>query len=178
MKKYFNILLAFTILGILASCNCEGDQSSEADKGEEPHKNAVRPTASTGNFGEVISTDGAREAAELPALLEGKETVEVKLTGNVDAVCQNMGCWMDVSMGDGQIVHVTFQDDKFLLPKDAAGKQTVFEGVATYEEIPVNMLKHLAKDEGKSQEEIDAITEPKMEYTFVARGVILEDNLY
>jgi len=37
------------------------------------------------------------------------------------------------------------------------------------------MLKHLAEDEGKSQEEIDAITEPKMEYTFVAHGVIIEE---
>jgi hypothetical protein len=37
------------------------------------------------------------------------------------------------------------------------------------------MLKHMAEDEGKSQEEIDAITEPKMEYTFVAGGVIIKD---
>jgi hypothetical protein len=84
---------------------------------------------------------------------------------------------MDVDMGNGEIVHVTFKDDGFLLPKNAAGKKAVIEGVAAYEEIPVNMLKHLAEDEGKSQEEIDAITEPKMEYTFVAKGVILEENL-
>jgi hypothetical protein len=31
----------------------------------------------------------------------------------------------------------------------------------------------MAEDEGKTQEEIDAITEPKLEYTFVAKGVIL-----
>jgi hypothetical protein len=83
------------------------------------------------------------------------------------------GCWMDLAMDDDEIIHVTFKDDSFLLPKDAAGKTAIIEGVATYEEIPVDMLKHMAEDEGKTQEEIDAITEPKLEYTFVAKGVIL-----
>jgi hypothetical protein len=31
----------------------------------------------------------------------------------------------------------------------------------------------MAEDEGKSKEEIDAITEPLLEYSFVAKGVIL-----
>ena len=63
-----------------------------------------------------------------------------------------------------------------MLPKDAAGKSTIIEGIGSFEEIPVSMLKHLAEDDGKSQEEIDAITEPKMEYIFVAHGVIIEDK--
>ena len=60
------------------------------------------------------------------------------------------------------------------MPMDAAGKTAVIEGVATYEEIPVKMLKHLAEDAGKTQEEIDAIKEPKKEYTFIANGVIVQ----
>jgi hypothetical protein len=35
------------------------------------------------------------------------------------------------------------------------------------------MLKHLEQDEGKSQEEIDAITEEQKEYKFVATGVLI-----
>ena len=107
-----------------------------------------------------------------------KEEVEVKLVGNVDAVCQMTGCWMDVEIADCETVHVTFKDDKFLMPNDASGKKAIIEGVATFEEIPVDMLKHLAQDEGKTQEEIDAINEPAMEYTFVATGVILEEITY
>ena len=84
------------------------------------------------------------------------------------------GCWMDVDMGNGKIVHVTFKDDGFLIPMDAAGKTAIIEGEATYEDIPVELLKHLAEDDGKTPEEIDAITEPEMEYTFVAKGVILQ----
>lgn len=175
MKRTFNILLTVAIVALFAACNCGGENKQEAEGGHDGHhEGAVKPTASTGNFGASITSDNAMVASDLPLLLADKEEIEVKLVGNVAAVCQMTGCWVDVEIGDGEIVHVTFKDDGFLLPKDAAGKKAVIEGVATYEEISVNMLKHLAEDEGKTQEEIDAITEPAMEYTFVAKGVILQ----
>jgi len=175
MKRTINIILSITIIALLSACNCGGENKQEAEGAHDGHhEGAVKPTTSTGNFGEAITSDNAMEAAMLPALLADKETIDVKLVGDVAAVCQMTGCWMDVEMADGETVHVTFKDDAFLLPKDAAGKKAVIEGVATYEEIPVSMLKHLAEDEGKSQEEIDAINKPEMEYTIVAKGVILQ----
>ncbi len=162
-------LLAIALFVVFSSCCNQNDKKEQEGK----HEMVLTPTSLTGNFGEEITADEAISANKLPELLEGKETVEVKLTGNVDAVCQMSGCWMDLAMDDDEIIHVTFKDDSFLLPKDAAGKTAIIEGVATYEEIPVDMLKHMAVDEGKTQEEIDAITEPKLEYTFVAKGVIL-----
>lgn len=175
MKRTLNFILLLTIIAFLSACNCGGENKQEAESGHDGHhENAVQPTSSTGNFGEMITSDNAMEAAMLPDLLTDKESLDVKLVGNVAAVCQMSGCWMDVEMSNGETVHVTFKDDAFVLPKDAAGKKAVIEGVATYEEIPVSMLKHLAEDEGKSQEEIDAITKPAMEYTLVAKGVILQ----
>lgn len=168
MRKTF-YLLAVALLVVFSSC-CNQNEKKEQDG---KHETAVVPTSSTGNFGEEITADEAISAQNLPQLLEGKETVEVKLTGDVAAVCQMSGCWVDIDMGNDEIIHVTFKDDSFLLPKDATGKTAVIEGIATYEEIPVEMLKHMAEDEGRTQEEIDAITEPKLEYTFVAKGVIL-----
>ncbi len=38
----------------------------------------------------------------------------------------------------------------------------------------VAQLQHYAHDEGKTQEEIDQITEPQLTYGFLADGVILE----
>lgn len=162
-------LLTISLLVIFSSC-C--NQEDKKEQGSD-HETAVAPASSTGNFGDDITTDDAISAANLPELLKDKESVEVKLTGDVAAVCQMSGCWVDISLPNDEILHVTFKDDGFLLPKDAAGKTAVIEGIATYEEIPVDMLKHMAEDEGKSQKEIDAITEPKLEYTFVAKGVIL-----
>jgi len=48
------------------------------------------------------------------------------------------------------------------------------EGKAYKEETSVEELKHYAEDEGLSQEEIDAITEPVYELKFMASGVILQ----
>lgn len=186
IKKIANTLLTIAVLAFFASCNCadgKKENSSETSSADQSmgthdgnHEGAVQPTSATGNFGEIITVDNAFDASELPVLLEGKETINVKLAGNIEAVCQMSGCWMDVDMGDGETVHVTFKDDGFVLPKDAAGKYTVIEGIATYEEIPVKLLKHLAEDDGKTQEEIDAITEPKMEYTVVAKGVFISEE--
>ena len=165
------------VVALFTACDCEEENKQEAENSQDSHhESAVKPTTSTGNFGTTISAEEALAATELPNLLAGKETAEVKLVGNVESVCQMSGCWMDVEIGDGEIVHVTFKDDGFLMPKDAAGKKAVIEGVATYEEIPVSLLKHLAEDDGKTQAEIDAITEPAMEYTFVAKGVILLED--
>jgi len=167
--KYFFYLFAISLLVFFGACCNQKDKKAD----EEKHETAVVPASSTGNFGEVITDDAAIPVANLPKLLERKESVEVKLTGYVAAVCQMSGCWVDIDMGNDEIIHVTFKDDSFLLPKDATGKTAVIEGIATYEEIPVDMLKHMAEDEGKTQAEINAITEPKLEYTFVAKGVIL-----
>jgi len=177
------LFYSFAAMIVISLSACEGNTSdnkeAHADDMEKVHDghhaNAVKPTSSTGHFGEMITEDQAIDAAELPAILDGKESVEVKLVGNVESVCQMTGCWMDIDMGNGETVHVTFKDDGYLMPMDATGKKAVIEGVASYEEISVEMLRHLAEDDGKSPEEIEAITEPKMEYTLVAKGVILEE---
>lgn len=173
MRYLLNISLIALVAFYSFACCSGGSEDQSMHDGK--HENAVQPTTSTGNFGAIISADGAVIAAELPTLLEGDEYIETKLIGEIDAVCQMSGCWIDVAMKDGEVLHVTFKDDKFVLPKDAAGKTAIIEGVGTFEEIPVSMLKHIAEDEGKSQEEIDAITEPIMEYTFIAEGVIIQD---
>jgi hypothetical protein len=46
-------------------------------------------------------------------------------------------------------------------------------GFSIREEHSVEFLKHLAMDAGKSQAEIDAITEPKTRVLFIAEAVIL-----
>jgi hypothetical protein len=37
----------------------------------------------------------------------------------------------------------------------------------------VEMLRHFAEDAGQTQEEIDAITEPEVEWSFEATGVYI-----
>jgi hypothetical protein len=67
-------------------------------------------------------------------------------------------------------VHVTFKDYGFFVPKDSKGHEMIVEGRAFIEETDVETLKHYAEDAGESEEDIAAITSPKLNYRFIAEG--------
>jgi hypothetical protein len=124
--------------------------------------------------GKKISEDGAVPAPELVAKLGDKPEMPTKVQGIVASVCKVKGCWMEVKTADGKTMRVTFKDYGFFVPKDIAGKQVVFEGVAQQTTTSVAELKHYAEDAGKSKAEIAKITQPEKALTFVADGVIVK----
>jgi hypothetical protein len=129
---------------------------------------------STGSFGASIDKKGAISVQKLPQKLEDVQSVDIKVKGVVTEVCQAKGCWMTIDLGEGETMRVKFKDYGFFVPKDAAGKTAIMQGVAQKEEVSVADLRHLAQDAGKSEAEINAITEPRVELTFVADGVIIK----
>jgi hypothetical protein len=124
--------------------------------------------------GEDITEEGAITAAEFLAEFEGKDSLETKITTNIIEVCSKKGCWMMIDLGNDNNMRVTFKDYEFFVPKDAAGKLTTIKGIATIDTTDVATLKHYAEDAEASQEEIDAITEPEINYSFEAIGVIIK----
>lgn len=126
-------------------------------------------------FGEAITAEGAVSYDDMLAQIQGKDSMEVKVVGTVEAVCQMKGCWMNVvSTQEGKPeMMVKFKDYGFFVPKDIAGRQVVMQGYAYREVTPVDELRHYAEDAGKSKEEIEAITAPKEELKFMASGVLL-----
>ncbi len=163
MRLFISLII---ILGISVSCSQQAPGT--ASKIETTK-------ASTGNFGEIIKPENAVSATELVSLLNESDTINTKLAGVITASCTHTGCWMDVDMGGGESVHVLFKDDAYTIPTDASGKNAVFSGLAFKKLIPVETLKNYARDEGKSSEEINAITQPEWEYNFVADGVIISE---
>ena len=129
---------------------------------------------STGTFGEPIDKKGAVSAKKLAQKMDKAESLDIKVKGTITEVCQAKGCWMTIDLGDDELMRVKFKDYGFFVPKDAAGKTAIFQGVAKNEIIGVDELRHLAKDAGKSEKEIIAIDKPKEELTFVAEGVIIK----
>ena len=97
----------------------------------------------------------------------------VVLSGTVSDVCRTMGCWLEIEDADGARVLVMNKDHAFFIPRNARGRLVHAVGFAVREEHSVDFLKHLAMDAGKSQAEIDAITEPKTRVLFIAEAVIL-----
>jgi hypothetical protein len=138
-------------------------------------KEAVQTVSSTGNFGVEVSRDNALHADGIPALFVSSDSVEATIFGKISASCKHSGCWMDLDMGNGDAIHVTFMDESFTIPLDAAGKNAVAEGIAIRELIPVEKLQNYAREDGKSEEEIATITEPVYAYEFIATGVLIEE---
>jgi hypothetical protein len=141
---------------------------------EKPKTEAVVTKDPVEFFGDTITETGAVPATGLVASLKGKDSLRVKLTARIEEVCQKKGCWMDISLGSGQTMKVRFKDYGFFVPKDAAGKTAVFEGLAYTDTIPVNELRHYAEDEGRSKAEIEKITQPEVSISFEAHGVLIK----
>jgi hypothetical protein len=105
---------------------------------------------------------------------EGIDEMDGVVRGTVESVCKKKGCWMNVASEDGtKSMFVKFTDYGFFMPMDIAGKTVVMKGTATKEITSVDELKHYAEDEGKTKEEIEAITEPKDQIQFMAYGVVI-----
>jgi hypothetical protein len=126
------------------------------------------------SFGKKIEEVNVIPAEQLPVTIGNKTSLNTKITGTVESVCQVKGCWMKVLTADGQTMRVSFKDYGFFVPKDIAGKTVVFEGEAKVKTTSVAELRHYAEDAKKPKEEILKITESKRELTFVADGVIVK----
>lgn len=157
-----HLLSLFCAVLVLASCN--------NSKPEEKKESGLL------YFGDSITTNGATEATQLISLLEAKDSIPVKLSGKITNVCQKKGCWMKMDLGNNQSLRVTFKDYAFFVPKDAGGKEVIVEGYAYNDTISVEELKHYAEDAGSTKEEIEKITEPEVEFSFEANGVILKNE--
>lgn len=127
-------------------------------------------------FGDSISSDGALTSAEMmekfKSLKEG-DTLEVKFKSDINEVCQKKGCWMTLDLADDKVAFVKFKDYGFFVPKNAQEKEVIVNGKAFVSIESVDVLKHYAKDAGKSQAAIDSIVEPKVTYSFMADGVLI-----
>ncbi len=170
MKKLI-YLLAISV--ILVSCGGQPENKEDKlkvttmpKKKSELKENRV--------FGKEVSQEKAADVTRLPMLLEHSNTLDVKLIGKVSQVCQSEGCWLDMDLGNGETLHVTFKDEGFVVPKDLAGKTVLMEGRLSKEIIPVDLAKKIAKDEGKSNSEINSITSPVTEYSYIASGVVIK----
>jgi hypothetical protein len=112
-----------------------------------------------------------KEALQRQTELAGQD---ILVQAEVGQACQTKGCWMDLDMGNGQNLTVRFKDYGFFVPMDATGKKAVVSGYVKVDTLTVDWLKHKAQDAGKSQAHIDSITEPRVEYSFMANGVAIE----
>lgn len=143
----------------------------------EKKEDSTKTATTFVSFGDKISADKAITKEEMAKKFEDLnvgDTINVKFVSKIDAVCQKKGCWIKVPLDDKKQSFVKFKDYAFFMPMNSAGSEVILNGKAFKNEISVKELQHYAKDAGKSEEEIAKITEPKVTYSFLADGVLLE----
>jgi hypothetical protein len=140
----------------------------------------VKPAAAVkidyASFGDKILADRAISKEDMIKKyksLKPGDTVNVKFKSKINAVCQKKGCWMSMALPGGKESFVKFKDYAFFVPLNAAEQEAIVSGKAFISETSVAQLRHYAKDGGESDEAIAKITAPKVEYKFMAEGVLI-----
>lgn len=126
-------------------------------------------------YGDSISAEGVLTVADVMNQLKTTDSINCAVKGFVTGVCKVKGCWMTLANteSDTNVFFVRFKDYAFFVPKELSG-EVVVRGIAYKEITSVDDLKHYAEDEGKSEEEIEAITQPLEEMKIMATGVRVE----
>ena len=153
MKKF--LLAAFSFLFIL-SANAQ-PPAGDAKPGDW--------------YGAKIQKKSPINIAEIPARLEVNPVMDTLVKATVLDVCPKKGCWLKLAVNDSTTAFVKMKDYGFFLPEAVKGKTIILDGKVEVVTTPVEELRHYAEDAKKPQAEIDAITEPKKEIRFLAKGI-------
>ena len=152
------------------------DTTREEETEEAGHSSTMVAPATPGqSYGAAFSPDGAVPMSALATALGSRDSAQVKLVGKASAVCQAKGCWMTLPTADGQQMRVRFKDYAFFVPKDLSGHDVVVNGWAHRSTVTKEDLQHYAKDAGKSDQEVAAITKDEQQLTFMADGVLVKE---
>lgn len=138
--------------------------SSPAKKGSEASKET--------SFGEKIDTTRAVTVDKALQLFKDSGIKDAVISGSISQVCQGEGCWYSIKHGEAD-QYVEF-GEKFTIPKDGAGKNTIAGGYFYRDTTSVEQLKNEAKEEGKPAADIDAIKEPRISISFRALGLTIK----
>ena len=124
-------------------------------------------------YGEKITLNNISDFVKVKNLTENQAEVETKIEGTILSTCPKKGCWMQVKVQEDTIL-VRFKDYGFFVPKSGAeNKRVIMQGQAKQDTISVELLRHYAEDAGKPLQEIEKITEPEYNISFLADGVII-----
>ena len=124
----------FLMLVLIVSGCTKAASSTSRDKptGDKAAAAAATPaTTVAGHMGAPIAADlpvvALAAVIKDPAAFKGKPFVT---TGTVTAVCQSMGCWMEIK-DDTSEAHIKMAGEKFFVPKTSAGHKARVQGMLT-----------------------------------------------
>lgn len=128
----------------------EAEAPHEGDEDHEAHAEAAEGVeAATGGptaYGDPLSE---RELTPLATIAGDAQTFAgqvVKTEGEIAAVCQRMGCWMEMRADGVAPIRVPMAGHSFFLPKDVSGRQATVEGEVAVRELSEGEREHLESE--------------------------------
>jgi hypothetical protein len=111
-----------------------------------------------------------------PAPFVGK-TVQVK--GKVTEVCQEMGCWMNLTDNDGHLLRIKVDDGDIVFPKDSVGKTAIAEGKLEKMDMTRDQVVAAAKEEAEEtgrKFDPSSVKAGKTVYQLAGSGAVILDK--
>ncbi|MBA4252033.1 MAG: DUF4920 domain-containing protein [Chlorobiaceae bacterium] len=135
--------------------------------------------ASDKKFGKKLTL---KETTKISDILENPESYlgkKVLVKGEIIDVCENAGCWMNISSGSAdQFIKIKVKDGEIVFPVEAKGKTALAEGevykIELDHEAAIKYFQHFAEDAGK---EFDpkTITGPVTIYQIKGFGAVIKN---
>ena len=164
MKK-----LVFIVVTILSFTACKKDNKESKKLETEVKETYIL-------FGKKITADNyitKEKMLETFKTLKKGDTVNVKFKSKIERSCKKKGCWMRLDLSNNNETLVRFKDYGFFVPLNAQGKDVIVNGRAYLDIVTVEELRHYAKDEGLSKEDISKINKEEITYAIESDGVLL-----
>ncbi len=130
------------------------------------------------NLGKPIDVKQTTTIKELLANPDQYLGKDVKIEGEITAVCQNMACWINVKDGSTpETITVKVNDGEIVFPKDGRGRKVVAQG--RFEKLDLTKEQYIAYLEHQAVEshtKIDTtkITTVKPVYRIRGSGAVIQ----
>lgn len=164
-SKY--IFLSVFTIATLQSCK----DTSNTSLDQPTKKIAYNLKGTSFNKTNILTTD---ELTNIYNNLSVNDSVNLTFKGKIHSVCKAKGCWITVALENNKEVVIKFKDYGFFVPTDSNHREVIVHGKAFLKEISVNEQQHNGKDAGLPEVEINRITSPKLTYSFLADGILVE----
>jgi hypothetical protein len=152
-------LLVLVVLGLTACAPQESSEAPSTSPAEEPPETAAPESALPAEaaspvaeadqtvFGAGVTDRELTPLSDLTASPERFAGQVIKTEGEITAVCQRMGCWMEMRSEEGApTVRVPLAGHDYFLPRDVSGRHATIEGQVAIRPLSDAEREHLASE--------------------------------
>ncbi len=148
MKKYFFFIAASIMMG-----GCDHSHTTNATGQVNGHP----------IYGETFDPAGKVAVDSAFIALGTNDSLDMKISGKILASCTGEGCWLEMTLPNGEAMLVKTEDKFFIPTSGVQGLTAVVNG------------KAFKKEAERTDEQIAANTPAKETIKFIAKGIMIEN---